>query len=96
MYRRRQQIEQGGHGGGLNHTVLPNEDRELFIYNIYNSNSRGLAQIHLQKALLTLGKNSVSILFTLSQAVQPFRFTLLIIYIHRYYIYTVFIYIYLQ
>lgn len=41
------------------------------IYNIHNDTAEFEHKIHLQKALLTLGKNSVSILFTLSQAVQP-------------------------
>lgn len=45
---------------------------ELFhIYNIHNDTAEFEHKIHLQKAPLTLGKNSVSILFTLSQAVQP-------------------------
>lgn len=61
--------------GSFNCIVLPDEDRwptELFcIYNIHNDTAEFEHEIHLQKALLTLGKNSVSILFTRSQAVQP-------------------------
>lgn len=66
--------------------VLPDEDRWLAepfpIYNIHNGTAESEHKIHLQKALLTLGKNSVSILFTLSQAVQPFNTLSYISYIH--------------
>lgn len=43
----------------------------FYIYNIHNDTAESEHKIHLQKALLILGKNSVSIIFTLSQAVPP-------------------------
>lgn len=53
--------------------VLPGEDREANggggisrIYNIHHSTAESEHKIHLQKLCFTLGKNSVSILFTLS------------------------------
>lgn len=56
---------------------------ELFhIYSIHNGTAESEHKIHLQKALLTLGKNSVSILFTLSQAAQPFNTLSYTSYIH--------------
>lgn len=56
--------------------ALPGQDREAIggisaIYNIHNHTAESEHEIHLQKLSFTLGKNSVSILFTLSSALQP-------------------------